>query len=75
MPRENKATKKFFAGLKKITPEQRVYFKQLHSQGKDHMNICPTCFGNGARNPDCKNKVIVIDVDAKAPKWCECGRV
>ena len=65
MPRKykpNKAMKKFLTALKKFGLEQPEYAKQLYSQGKDNIHICPRCFEAGKRNSDCTNTVIVTDM-------------
>jgi len=49
--------------------QEQWYIEQLLSQGQDNLNICPSCFKDGNRNPNCTNAV-VVKIDGKHRLVC-----
>ena len=42
------------------TQQEKLYLRTLLAQGQENLNICPTCFRRGERNPGCTNLVVLM---------------
>lgn len=54
---------------------QRQYIDTLLSQGQDNLNICPNCFQEGKRNPNCTNPVLATIKGEKKLVCCALGEL